>query len=118
MKKTTLITMITILFLGVITAGYSKTPAQKSAINSAKEIQKIISKSITYPDFALKQGLKDNVTITFTVNAEGKIELKNINCKHDEIKEYVKEQLKNITIQDVIHPLNQQYRVNLKFGMS
>jgi len=118
MKRNILITMITVLFLSVITADYATTPAEKSAMSSAKEIQKIITESVKYPDFGAKQGLHGDVTITFTVSAEGLIELKTISSPSDELKDYVKNELSKITIQDVIHPLNQQYKVKLKFNMS
>jgi hypothetical protein len=118
MKKKIMITMIIMLFLCVIAAGYGKTPAEKSAMSSATEIQKIIIQSIKYPDFGFKEGLHGDLTITFTVSAEGKIELKNISSQSDKLRDYVKDQLTNITISDVIHHLNQQYKVKLKFNMS
>lgn len=118
MKKNIMITMITLVFLGVIAAGYGKTPAEKSAISSAQEVQKIITQSIKYPDDGYKQDLRGDVTITFTLSEDGKILLKNISSKSDKLKDYVIDQLKNITIQDVMHTLDQQFKVKLGFHMS
>jgi hypothetical protein len=118
MKRNLLLIMITIFLSGAIRTGFAKEPSEKSAMSTTKEIQKIITESVKYPDFGYKNGLNGDVTITFTVSAEGMIELKKINSQSEELKEYVKNELTKITIKDIIHPLNQQYKVKLKFGLS
>jgi outer membrane biosynthesis protein TonB len=118
MKKNILIAMITMIFFGVIATGYGKTPAELSAISSSKEIRKIITKSIKYPDFGYKKDMYGDVEITFTVSEEGTIDIKKISSENDELKNYVKEQISNITIKDVSHPVNQKYSVKLAFWPS
>ena len=118
MKKNISLTIVTILLFGAIVTGFGKEPAEKSAMSSSKEIQKIITESVKYPDFGYKKGLHGDVVITFTVSAEGMIELKKITSQSEELKDYVKDQLTKITIKDVMHPLNQQYKVKLKFNLS
>lgn len=117
MKKSIFITMISVLLIGAFATSYGKSLAEKSAMSSSIEIQKIITESVKYPDFGYKKGLHGDVVITFTVSAEGTIELKKITSTSDELKDYVKSELTKITI-NVIHQLNQQYKMTLKFDLS
>jgi hypothetical protein len=110
--------MMTMLLIGAFATGFGKSLAEKSAMSSGTEIQKIITESVKYPDFGYKKGLHGDVVITFTLSAEGTIELKKITSSCDELKDYVKTELGKITIKDVIHQLNQQYKLTLKFDLS
>lgn len=118
MKKSILIPFISILLLGTFATGFGKSLAEKSAVSSSLKIQKIITESIKYPDFGYKKGLHGDVVIKFTVSPDGTIEFKKISSTSEELKDYVKSELTRIKIKDVIHPLNQQYQVTLKFDLS
>ena len=118
MKKRIFITLIALLLIGAYTATFAKSNAEKSAVASSVKIKKVVTESVKYPDWGYKKGVHGDVEITFTVSGEGMIELKNISSKSDELKDYVKNELTKITLKDIMHPLNQQYKMTLKFDLS
>jgi hypothetical protein len=118
MKNRIFTTLMVMLLIGAYTTGFAKSNAEKSAVASSEKIKKIITEKVKYPDWGYKQGLHGDVEITFTVSGEGTIELKTITSKSDELKDYVKNELTKILLKDIIHPLNQQYKMTLKFDLS
>jgi|ERR1039457_2307535 hypothetical protein len=118
MKKSIITTIIALLLIGAYTNGFAKSNAEKSAVASSVKIKKVITESVKYPDWGYKKGVHGDVDITFTVSEAGMIELKDISCKSDELKDYVKTELTKIILKDIIHPLNQQYKMTLKFNLS
>jgi hypothetical protein len=115
MKTKIMITVIAMIFFGTIAAGYGRTTTKKSQTCSPKAIQKTAIKSIVYPEFGYKEDLNDVVEITFTVSAEGKIEIKKISSGSDKLNNYVKEQISKVTIKDNCYPLNQLYSQKIAF---
>jgi hypothetical protein len=110
--------MITFLLIGAFGVGFGKTPEDKAAVASSVKIKKLITDAVKYPDWGYKKGVHGDVEITFTVSEDGAVQLKTITSKSDELKDYVTRELEKITIKDVIHQINQQYKMTLKFDLS
>ncbi len=63
-------------------------------------LKKVMQKEVPYPAFA-KENLETGfAVISFDVDNNGKILLKQINASTPEFKEYVEEKLKDITLED------------------
>jgi hypothetical protein len=117
--KTTRISMIllALLLAGVLSTQvtYARKPASAKTQDMV-QLQKIIKKSVKYPDFKLTEKEENGeIFVTFILNDIGKIEIDKIAGPSARVENYVKEKLQDITASDVIHPYNQMYKVKIRF---
>jgi hypothetical protein len=113
MKAIIISLIITMIFFGTVTAGNGKMTSSKSLDSSAKAIHKVILKSLVYPDYGYNSNMTGDVVITFTVTEDGKIDVKKISSESEGITKWIKDQLSKITIKNVYHPINQEYRIKI-----
>lgn len=86
-------------------------PADTKAADENNKIEM----EIKYPDAAIKENLKDCVSVTFEVNDTGKIEIKHIESKYAIFKNSVQEQLSNFLLKQL--DTNTLYRLVLHFNL-
>jgi hypothetical protein len=116
MKTTNLIRTIflSLLFIGISgIASYAIQPELAPAVH----LQKVIKENIKYPEQAVKHCCTGDVTVTFKLDADGKIIIKKIEGENDEIIKGVKDQLASICCKDVKVPFNQTYKVTITFKL-
>jgi hypothetical protein len=93
------------------------TYAGKPAMTPAQHVQKIIKETIKYPEQAVKNCCQGSVDVTFTVDEDGKIIIKDTFSTNPEIEKYVKEQLATICCKGVKTPFNEHYKVTISFKL-
>jgi len=116
MKTSKLISVLFLSLFFVSLCGYSSY-AIKPALAPAEHIQKVIKESIKYPDDALRSGITGTVDVTFVVNDEGRIVIKNLSSDAKEIEKGVREQLTTLCCKGIKAPYNQYYKVTISFKL-
>ncbi len=111
--------ILTVILALVITAFNCKFALADNGIN---ETQKIISvkaamESLKYPEFAIKENLKGEVVVSFKVDEDGKIVIKEINGTYPEFVTYVEKQLQKIVLDYCALDVETKYYYNFKFEL-
>jgi len=91
--KTKIITLVSLMILTVTITG--KVSAKSI---DPKEMDKILKKEISYPDFARQQKLEGIVLVNFSVNPDGTIAVNLTNQSDASLKDYVVSKLKQLRI--------------------
>ena len=109
--------VLAVLMTGVLSlqTTYAREPSAAVA-KSTKQLNKIIKESVPIPGYQLtgkEEGA--DVFVTFMLTDIGQIKVLKVTAPSQRLEEYVKEKLSDVTAKDVIHPLNQQYKVRLRF---
>lgn len=91
--KAIILTLVSALIIG-----FSST-SNASIINpKTGDLEKLIQKQISYPQFAKEQKLDGVVLVSFTVNSDGSINVNTTNQSDIRFKEYVVSKLKSLKI--------------------
>jgi|DewCreStandDraft_4_1066084.scaffolds.fasta_scaffold93816_1 hypothetical protein len=72
--------------------------AKDNKTQTQKNINYLIKKEITYPQFAIENQIEGSVLIQYKVNEDGKIVIEKINYENVILGDYVKEKLSKINI--------------------
>ena len=91
-----------ILIVGLILLTVAITGKVSAKSIDPKEIDKILKKEISYPDFAKQQKLEGIVMVNFSVNTDGTISVNTTNQSDASLKDYVVAKLRKLRI----FPLN------------
>ncbi len=94
-------------------SSYAANPAP----GPADRIQKMIKETIKYPEKAIRSGCCGTVDVTFTVDADGKINIRKMSTENKEIYEMVKQQLSSVCCKGIKTPFNQHYKVSITFKL-
>lgn len=119
MKKTIIYTFISVFILSCTLAfqlSYARKPA--SALSKPAYIEQlniIVKDAVKYPGFDLKKEERGDITVTFTLSDDGKIQVEKVTAATERIEKYVKEQLTDVSAKDVLHPYGQKYKVKFSF---
>ena len=62
------------------------------------QVRQIISKQVTYPEFAIDLGIEGTVYASFLVNEDGTLKVIEVSSANDRLKEYVEKKLKEIKV--------------------
>ena len=101
----------------IVVSGFAKKPAPMS-VPSVKPVETQVKEAVKYPDFKMDKEDHGSVVVTFLLTDDGAIQIEKITAPSEKMENYVREQLSNITLKDVIHPYNQLYKVSLKFAVA
>jgi outer membrane biosynthesis protein TonB len=61
-------------------------------------VKKMINDQITYPDFAVKSLIEGKVYVTFSIDQDGKITVKESNSLNEELRKYVVEKMDDLKV--------------------
>lgn len=108
--KTTIIAIISIVLLSVAVRGN----ANANSITPGN-LEKMIGKQISYPDFAKQQKLEGVVLVDFSVNPDGTISVNEANASNASLLDYVVAKLKQLNIIPSKDIVNKSYDVKFDF---
>jgi hypothetical protein len=98
MKTQVILRSVTILTVMIFAAQISFAGIHDPKAVTA--LKKVMEKEVPYPAFAKENLQTGFAVISFDVDNDGKILLKQINASTPEFKEYVEEKLKDITLEN------------------
>jgi hypothetical protein len=93
------IKIITVAIAILLISGFTTFAKDNNKVVQKNELRNLLSKEVKYPAFASENFQEGSVLVQFTVNEEGKLEIKAINFLDVELGEYVKECLGKIIIE-------------------
>jgi len=108
--KTKITKIVSLMLLTVFITG--KVNAKST---NPKDIDKILKKEISYPDFAKQQKLEGIVLINFSVNSDGTISVNLTNGSNASLKDYVVEKLEHLKIIPSKNNCDKNYNVKFNF---
>jgi len=106
-------TIITIVSLVLLTIGGSCN-VNANSINPGN-VEKLVGKEISYPDFAKQQKLEGVVLVDFSVNPDGTISVNQANASNASLLDYVVAKLKQLNIIPSKDNINKTYDVKFDF---
>lgn len=103
--------LIIILSLVIIITSTSKS------VNAGnpKDINKILNKEISYPDFAKQQKIEGMVLVNFSINTDGSVKVNLTNESDATLRDYVVSKLKKIKILHSKNEAEKTYNVKFEF---
>ena len=116
MKTTNLIRFFSVILMLFCMSAISSYAA-KPEITPAVHIQKVIQDGLRYPERAIKNCCTGSVDVTFTIDENGKIDIKKLSTDNKDIAEGVKEQLAKINCKEANSPSYQLYKVTISFKL-
>jgi len=110
--KITRILIIALLvgFISTFTV-YAKSPAAMAAQKIQRKLTEIIQ-NIDDPESTPVSG---TVVVTFTVNDEGKIEVKKLESNNDEAENFVVKKISSVTYKNFVNPYHPLYKIKVRF---
>jgi len=112
LKRIFFLTMI--LGFGAIFSSYASGPAPPAVI-TAKSIREKISDKFQDPSISENVPESGIVVVLFTVDKNGKIDIKKLDATTDEAATYVRDGLSTISCKDNVYPYNHVYKVRFSF---
>ena len=106
--KAIMITITSLILLTVISAGSTKA-------GNPKDINKILKKEISYPEFAREQKLEGVVLVSFSLNSDGTIKVIMTNESDATLKDYVISKLKKLKMLPAKSDAGKTYDVKFEF---
>jgi hypothetical protein len=114
MKTLKIIPVVTFTLMFIFITGFT-SHASNPVMAPAENLQKVIKETLKYPEQAIKNGYTGSVDVIFTVDEEGKINIKNTYADNPEIEKIVKEQLARVCCKGVKTPTNEHYKITITF---
>jgi len=110
------ILLFAMFFIGSLTTQqvYAKKPATDKPAY-VEQLNKIVTQTVKYPDFSLTKEERGDISVTFSLTDDGKIKIEKVTAPSERIREYVQNQLNDVSCKDIIHPYGQKYNVSLSF---
>ena len=119
MKKIKISLMfLALLFVGVLATqtSFARKPAPEKSPDIT-QLNKLLTKLVQYPDFTLNDKEDDvEIYVTFILGDNGKIKVEKVIAPSQRLEDYVTEKLSGVTANDVIHPYDQHYKVQIRFN--
>lgn len=114
--KTKLLTLLSLIVLGVVRQGFAAGKVASSKAN--EEVAKVVKAKIQFPSFLKADGIENaQVLVEFTVNENGSLNVLNTNQTDQRVKDYVMGQLENIQVQDADYEEGEVYVLKLNFRL-
>lgn len=111
--KATMVTTISLMLFLIATS----TKVNAGNTNLPENIDEILKKEISYPDFAKQQKLEGIVLVNFSVNSDGTISVNLTNESNASLRDYVVEKLKKMEILPSKNNINKTYNVKFDFEL-
>lgn len=92
--------------------------AKDNKTNEKSSLKNILSKQVSYPEFAIETAKEGTVYVQFTVNNEGKLVIEQINFFDVTFGNYVKEQLSKIVIDSTDAAIGTTHAMKFDFKLN
>lgn len=80
-------------------------------------ISQKVKKEITYPEFAIKEGLQGDVLIAFKITEQGNFEVFQANSADANLKHYVVNTIENLKIPKELAITNEHFYMKFRFTL-
>lgn len=108
--KTIIISLISLMIISA-TGSFAKA----ANTDNPTKIEKLLKKTITFPEFAKKEKLEGVVLVSFTVNSDGTLSINLTNESSESLKKYVVEKLGQIKLKPGNAEEGKTYNVKFEF---
>jgi outer membrane biosynthesis protein TonB len=109
--KTIIISLISLMIISA-TGSFANS---NTNIDSPSKIEKLLKKTITFPEFAKKEKMEGVVLVSFTINNDGTLKVNLTNESSETLKKYVIEKLKSIKLLPGNREEGKTYNVKFEF---
>lgn len=92
-------------------ATYAKSPAAMAAMKVQQKISDVVQ-NLEDPGNTPTSG---TVVIVFTINDQGKVEIKKIDSNNDEAENFVVNKINSVTYKNFVDPYHKLYRIKFRF---
>jgi outer membrane biosynthesis protein TonB len=106
---------IIIILISLMTISTMGNTTEVATIDSQKKIEKLLQKTIDFPDFAKKEKVEGIVLVNFTVNSDGTLNVNLTNESNEELKKYVVNKLNQIKLNPENITEGQSFNVKFEF---
>lgn len=89
---------IIIFLIGLMVISVTGNSAKATTTDNPTKVEKLLKKTIAYPDFAKKEKMEGVVLVSFTVNNDGTLSINLTNESNKVLKEYVVDRLNQIKL--------------------
>lgn len=115
-------TMKKILFVMLaVTLGLTNSLSAKSSPSAAAKLpadfKQEVTKHISYPDFARNNMAESVVTMEITLDKNSNIKIIDLNATSPELGNYVREELKDLTIKNTSFKEGNVYYMKIRFNL-
>lgn len=83
--------------------------------NGENLVNRIVKRSVSYPEDLKSRGVEANVRVTVKVLEDGKLEVVSINSRSEELKQSVKTQLLAMKLKNYLPFVGQEFSYTFKF---
>lgn len=108
--KTIIISLISLMIISA-TGSFAKA----ANTDNPTKIEKLLKKTITYPDFAKKEKINGVVLVSFTVNNDGTLSVNLTNESNEALKKYVVDKLSKIKLKPENIEAGASYNIKFVF---
>lgn len=108
--KTIIISLISLL---IITAASSSSWA--ATTDNPTKIERLLKKTISFPEFAKQEKMEGMVLVSFTVNSDGTLKVNLTNESDTSLKDYVLKKLSQIKLKPGNTEEGKTYNVKFEF---
>ena len=117
MKTTLIISIILsiLLFGKVCTVNVQAMEPMKTYPLHAQQVKKVLEETVQFPGCAMNKVQYGEAVVLFSIDLDGKIQIDEISANCKALEQNLREQLKDLYFEGVIHPYNQHYKVKFTF---
>lgn len=109
--------LITISFLAITAAAFAGNTHEKTTTTPEQKLDYEIQNQVAAPNFLSERQGMHTAEVHFTVNADGSINIKDINCDEQDLKENLTYQIKSFSVNTTGLDLKDSYKIVLRFNI-
>ncbi len=98
-------------------SSYGRKPAPMT-VPSVKSVVAQVKESVKYPEFRITREDNGPIEVKFLITEEGTVQVVSLKAPTEKMEQYVRDQLSEVILKDIIHPYNQLYKMTLRFSMA
>jgi hypothetical protein len=106
---------IIIILISLMTINITGNSAKAANIDTPTKIEKLLKKTISFPDFAKNEKMEGIVLVNFTVNSDGTLSVNLTNESSEALKNFVVSKLSQIRLKPGNTEEGQTYNVKFEF---
>lgn len=106
---------IIISFISLMIISATGSFAKAANTDNTTKIEKLLKKTIAYPDFAKKEKMNGVVLVSFTVNSDGTLSVNLTNESSEALKKYVVDKLSKIKLKPENIEAGASYNIKFVF---
>ena len=114
MKTMKVIPTMFFAMMFIFLTGFSSR-ANTPSMAPALYIQEVIKENLKYPEKAIKNSYSGSVDVIFTIDEDGKINIKNTFADNPDIEKILKEQLSAVCCKGIKTSYDELYKVRITF---